>query len=131
MSLDCFCDYDPPTFYEQRIVCARKPHKCDECCRAIPKGCQYEYTSGLWDVYFDTFKTCMACVAARQYVKASVPCFCWAHGNLSEDIRETIREAYYRAPDEMRGVSFRLGRVIIEKRREMAPPPTDIQGERG
>jgi hypothetical protein len=120
VSYDCFCDYDPATFYERRVVRARKPHKCEECNRAIPKGCQYEYTSGLWDGYFDTFKTCLACVAARQFVTASVPCFCWAHGNLHQDIVDTVSEARFRAPDEMRGVAFRLGRIVIEERRKMA-----------
>lgn len=117
--MDCYCDYDAPVFYWQRPVKARKPHRCEECCRTIRPGERYELTTGKWpdDDHLGTYKTCHHCVDMRQFVKNSVPCFCWSHGSLRDDIRETVREAYWRAGSEICGFGFRLGRMEIARRR--------------
>lgn len=115
---DCYCDYDPPAFSSQYIVkAARRAHVCEECRRAIPKGASYEYTSGLWDGHFDTFKTCLLCCDLRKWTWSNIPCFCWAHGNMLDDARNAIDEAISRAPGETKGVRFGFLRLLYRIRR--------------
>lgn len=120
MSDDCFCDYDPPSFYFQRERKARKVHTCDECARNIVPGETYEIVTARWPNYsdrVDTMKTCSHCVEMRTFVENSVPCFCWMHHSLHDDIRATVEDAYDRARDEIRGFGFKLGRMEIARRR--------------
>lgn len=116
MSYDCFCDYDPPAFYVSKVRKATKRHQCDECGGAILAGEQYEHVRAKWD-FVDVIKTCERCVDIRTWVKNSVPCLCWAHHNLIEDCREAVQEAQFRAPDETRGLRFRLERMIVRRNR--------------
>jgi hypothetical protein len=104
--MDCYCDYDPPEFYNQSIRKARKPHKCAECSGAILPGEKYEYVFGKWDGYTDTHHTCERCYDMRQWVKNNVPCHCVVHGNQDEENMNAITEARYRARDETRGLLF-------------------------
>jgi hypothetical protein len=92
--VECYCDYDPPIFARAAKPVARAAHKCDECHRAIAAGEQYERVVGLWDRRdgVTTFKTCPRCLALRDFVKAHVPCFCWAHGNTIEDCMNAVEE---------------------------------------
>lgn len=90
--MSCFCDYDPAEFYHAQRRKARKPHKCDECRRAIQPGETYEHARGKWEGDVGTFDTCCRCLALRDFVQAHVPCFCWAHGNMIEDATETADE---------------------------------------
>jgi hypothetical protein len=113
MSYDCVCDYDPPEFYEARIQKARKQYKCEECTGTIEPGEPYEYVAGRWDGYFDTFKTCQRCVDLRTWVKNNIPCTCWAHGNLREDLRESVEHAAFRAADETAGIRFGFLRRLV------------------
>ena len=106
MSYDCSCDYDPPSFYSQFLRTARKAHKCEECSGSILPGEKYEYVAGMWDGYFNDFKTCERCVDLRTWTKNNVPCLCWSHGNTIEDCREAVEEASYRAPEETAGLRF-------------------------
>lgn len=116
MSYDCYCDYDPPRWINIRNVkAARKPHTCAECGAPIAVGEPYEYTSGMWD-YHDTFHVCTRCVELREWAKISVPCFCWAYGNLHEDVREMVREVYRDVP----GFFMEYGRRMVKIRREAA-----------
>lgn len=111
-AIDCFCDYNPPTFYDRVVRTARKVHQCYECGGKIAVGEKYENVAGLWEGSFSVFKTCERCVDIRTWVKNSVPCFCWAHGNMTEDAKETVEEAAYRAPQETVGLRFGLLRRI-------------------
>lgn len=106
MSLDCFCDFDSPSFYDRTMPVARKLHKCEECGGPISVGERYERVFGKWDDYVSTFKTCARCVDIRTWVKNNVPCLCWAHGNMIENCEEAVTEAQYRAPEETRGLRF-------------------------
>lgn len=113
MSIDCYCDYDPPEFHSSRIVkAARREHKCEECCKPIKIGERYEYVFGMWDGYLSEFKTCARCLDIRQWVKNNVPCFCWAHGNMLGDAKETVEEAAWRAPEETIGLRFGFNRLL-------------------
>lgn len=120
MSYECACDYDPATVYSSAVRTARKPHRCEECGSKIEPGGKYEYVFGIWEGDVSIFKTCEACLDLRQWVKNNVPCFCWAHGNMLEDARETIEEACFRAPLETAGLRFGFLRRKIEAKRRHA-----------
>ncbi|VVE12150.1 hypothetical protein PCA20602_02689 [Pandoraea capi] len=112
--MSCYCDYDvDPTLYTKKVYTARKAHKCGECRRAIAPGESYEKVVGVWDGRLDVFKTCRHCADARQYVKAHVPCACLAHGNLHEDMIETVRGYQSQSP----GLLFGLYRFMVAAKR--------------
>ncbi len=113
MSLDCYCDYDTPEFYRKAIRTARKPHKCEECAGLILPKEQYEYVSGMYDGHIFIAKTCSRCVDLRTWVKNNLPCVCWAHGNLHDDLSENVREATYRASEETAGLRFGFLRRMV------------------
>lgn len=118
---DCYCDYDPPEFHSRYIRVARKSHKCEECGGPILSGERYEYVAGKWEGYFNYFKTCERCVDLRQWVQNNVPCFCWAHGNMTEDAAEAVEEAVFRAPTETVGLRFGfLRRKVLRSRHNKA-----------
>lgn len=120
MSYDCFCDYDPPEFYNRYKPRARKQHHCYECGGDILPGEQYEYVVGKWYGDVDVYKTCERCHDLRQWVTNNVPCFCWAHGGVFDDARSAVEEAHWRAHEETIGLRFGLLRRIhqIEKHNE-------------
>lgn len=109
----CSCDYDPCEVYSARIAKARKPYRCEECGTGISTGEQYERAFGV--SYGHTFEafTCERCVDLRRWVKNNVPCTCWAHGNLHDDLRSSVKAAYERAPDEVRGLWFGFLRRLL------------------
>lgn len=111
MSEECFCEYDAPDFYASRLVTASKQHKCSECSRAIQPGERYEYVVGKWGRTFDRFKTCARCLAVKEFVAASVPCFCWAHGNILDDCHQTAEDYAHEAPGLLFGYWRRYVKV--------------------
>lgn len=80
-------------------------------------GEQYEYVVGKWSGDFSSFKTCERCHDIRKWVENNVPCACWAYGNLDEDAKETINDAYCRAPKETVGLRFGLLRRLVARDR--------------
>ena len=119
--MDCHCDYDLPEFYTRQIIkSAKKKHECYECARSILPRESYEQVTGKWDGYFYVFKTCANCVAIREFLKNSVPCFCWAHGSMHDDAYNAIQDAYCRARDEVKGLFTGYGRRVIAGRRKRA-----------
>ena len=65
----CFtydCDY--PTVFNQRLVKAKKQHRCCECGRAINPGSRYQTTFGIWDGRAETFAMCLLCYDLRGVV---------------------------------------------------------------
>lgn len=114
MSYSCVCDYDPATFYtKRRVRAARSIHRCEECGRTIYRGEPYEYVVGQWDDIFGVFHTCVDCVALRDWAVDAVPCFCWGHGSLRDDVREMV--LYYSS--EIPGFFVEYGRLVIKARR--------------
>ena len=113
---DCYCDYEPARIYSSRVQRARKEYICEECGAKIPPGEQYERAFGVWD-FASEFMTCERCLNLRQWVTNSVPCFCWAHGNMIEDAKETVDSAWYRAGDEALGLRFGFLRKLYSVRR--------------
>lgn len=125
MDYDCVCDYDPAEFYSATIRKARKQHKCYECSGAILAGEKYERVVGKWE-YLDTFKTCERCVDLRTWVKNNIPCVCWAHGNLHDDLRENVNAASWRAGEEVRGIRFGFLRRMVAIDKFNAARKTDL-----
>ena len=117
MSYDCYCDYDPPEFCHVEIRKARKEHKCEECSGRILVGERYEYTRGKWDGDISNFKICERCYDIRQWTKNNVPCLCWAYGNIIDDCKEAIYQAWERAPTETAGLRFGILRRVEQRDR--------------
>jgi len=113
-STTCYCDYDPPSIYSQRIIKrARKQSECCECGVKININDSYEYTFGVWEGYANSFKTCLRCVELREWAKISVPCFCWYHGDMLSDVWEMVNEVRHDVP----GFFFEYGRRAIKIKR--------------
>lgn len=133
MSIDCYCDYDPPEVYSSRIVRGRKLYSCYECGKPIAIGETHEYVFAVWGGYPGSPRTCMSCVGIRNFVKTNIPCFCWGHGNLIEDCRNTIEAAYDAARDEVQGLAFGFGRLLVKAKRARAhddrTPAQRLMGE--
>lgn len=89
--MNCCCitdaDYaEGPELYEEKIITARKQHKCCECSGVIEPGKKYHYVRGLWEGSFETFKTCMPCKTIRD----EYCCWGFIFGELSETIYECL-----------------------------------------
>jgi hypothetical protein len=77
----CYYSADLPKVFRSVEVVARKQHTCCECGRDITKGSTYENVTGLWDDFWQTYKTCETCADLRTSVEASV---CVNFGELYE-----------------------------------------------
>jgi hypothetical protein len=114
---DCYCDYDTPEFYTRDPRTAKKRHKCYECNGPVLPGEKYEHVAAKWDSQIDVFKTCVLCYSIRKWVEHNIPCTCWAHGNMMDDLWQSIEDAIDRAPEETVGLRFGfLRRYVIHKR---------------
>lgn len=94
MSDSCVCSYIDASDYScdfcsQRIITARKKHRCIECSRTIEYGEKYEYTFGVWDGSPSVYKTCEDCLSVRNVF------FCEGHyfSEVWYDTYDTVREA--------------------------------------
>ena len=112
--IECYCDYEPAAVYHVSRPMAHKAHRCSECGRTIYSGERYERVFGVWDGRPDTFKTCVYCLGLRDLAESRLRCLCWAHGNMVEDVMETIRNA----EGEISGLAMAAGRWMIEGRRD-------------
>jgi len=76
----CYCDTDgeSPDIYQDKIVKARKVHRCCECDKDINPGQIYQVVRGLWDGRWSGYKTCMFCATVRERIGAHI------HGGLGE-----------------------------------------------
>ncbi len=106
----CYCDYEMLSVSREETRKARKSHTCCECRRTIQPGEPYEHVWGVWEGKPDTYKTCQHCVGLREYVRAHVPCFCWAYENMREDALETL--SYY--AHEVPGLWFGGARRYVQ-----------------
>lgn len=93
MSESCYCDYgEQASVYQKKLVCARKAHRCYECPGIIAKGDTHECVRSLYEGRWSIARTCPRCLDVRQYMEAHAPCFCWMHGSMLDDARETLKE---------------------------------------
>lgn len=83
----CCDDYDVGTLAQQKTIKARKPHRCYECGKEIPKGAEYENYKHLIDGKFEEYHTCLSCVDLRNRLMNVDGCRCWLFGGLYEDER--------------------------------------------
>lgn len=105
----CYCDWDyAATVYSKSCHVARKEHKCYECGRKIMPGERYESVFAVWDGRGQTCRTCPHCLAIREWVVAHVPCSCWMHGSMLEDIRNDVDNYWHLAPGLAMGYLRRL-----------------------
>jgi hypothetical protein len=96
MSAACYCDDgETADMYIVTKVRAAKQHKCYECHHHIQRGELHEAVRSLYEGRFSTTRTCARCLDVREYVTAHAPCFCWMHGSLLDDARDTLREYAY------------------------------------
>lgn len=121
MGYGCSCDYDPAEFYRSvDVKSARKEFRCDECGHPIRPRDSYERVTAKWDGGIATFITCKHCVELRNWAKISVPCFCWAHGSLLDDIKDMVEQVRHDVP----GFFFEYGRRLIAAQRAKSRPST-------
>lgn len=117
---ECYCDYgEQPDVYLVEMVRARKPHVCYECHRRMSPGETYERTKSLYDGEWETYHTCPRCLDVRAYVEAHAPCFCWMHGSMLDDARNTLEHYGHES------AGFWIGgmkRVLRAERHEVAQP---------
>lgn len=117
---ECYCDYDSPQWFRERVGVARKAHRCCECGCDIRPGERYEYAVGQWDGDISTFKTCERCLSFRKWMVANFRCFCWSMGNLLQDARDLADDKAADAMDEAPGVLFAAGRKMVQINRRAA-----------
>jgi len=90
---ECACvDFDVEAeFFSEKIVKARKHHKCVECGKGINPGERYETATGKWDGDIHTNKTCMICRAIRN---DHMSCG-WIYGELWRTLTDIWGEDAY------------------------------------
>lgn len=99
------CDCEAPSAFYQKARRARSEHRCCECGTAIPAGALYQYTSGVWDGQWQSYKTCLDCQSARDFLmRECVPK--WDCGPCFTQLFDGIYE--YREE-----VEFAIGRVLV------------------
>ena len=85
---------EAPTLYEERVIVARKSHRCCECRCEIHKGERYQSSSGLWEGQFSRFSTCLPCASVRDELAKGIPRLHWdelpAFGELREYLSEDL-----------------------------------------
>ncbi|MFI8384864.1 hypothetical protein [Pseudomonas sp. NPDC079086] len=80
-----------PDFQSTSTPTARKQHVCGECQGHIQPGQQYQLISGSWEGVMDAFKTCLSCVAVRDWATAQPEWgtdgdYLFSLGQLEEDL---------------------------------------------
>jgi hypothetical protein len=99
--ITCDCsvyDSESPELYFDKVVKARKEHKCCECREPIKKGDSYEYVKTLYDGYWDTYKTCIPCTRIRRDYCPRGWIFEWIFEFLEETIDECLGFRYTEDP---------------------------------
>lgn len=87
-SIDVYHDDGPdPDSFSERTHRSRAPHKCHECHRVIEPGEMYRYESGIWEIGFASYKTCLDCLSLRNTF------FCdFVYGSIWETFEEEAFE---------------------------------------
>jgi hypothetical protein len=81
-------DYEPWDFYHEKVVTARKPYKCGECYREIPKGAKYQRIVGKCCDSIDTYITCLDC----KNIRSGLSCGPVGLGMLWDEVGEVFSE---------------------------------------
>lgn len=85
-------DYDSGdgtvTMLKDKMVTARKEHKCHECRAIIPKGEQYKLHVYRWDGRFEEHKTCIGCLSIIKEMFSG----CYMFGATWEELENHVDE---------------------------------------
>jgi hypothetical protein len=80
----CINEYhDGCDLYNEKVVTARKPYRCEECGDPIEPGQEYEYVKYMFEDYWGTFRTCITCRNIRRSLFRT-----WLLGNMWEVLLE-------------------------------------------
>jgi hypothetical protein len=79
-----------PDVYEEKLVTAKKAHKCYECLREIKPTDQYTIIKGLWEGKWHNFKICQKCIEIRDFLLDVQSIDCLNIGELYENVRESF-----------------------------------------
>lgn len=85
--MTCCISDDGPRVFREEWLKARKPYQCCECWSPIVIGVKYQKVTGLWDDFWDTFRTCEKCAGLRQSLSEVS---CPMYGALSESFQEYL-----------------------------------------
>lgn len=104
---------------------ARRQHTCCECRAAIQPGTVYEYVSGVWGNRPDSFKTCMACIDARNFYEGDCDSAAFRDSDSgSFTFTQLEQDLIDFAGDHPPGNGLRFGAyrqvILIRQRREAA-----------
>lgn len=89
--MSCYCDYEPSTVWDERIVRARKQHRCCECRGAIRVGESHSRIGSLFDGRWQTYRMCGDCkvtICDLGKISGDGCRFCYAVGDLMMEMRE-------------------------------------------
>jgi len=91
----CDCDVLTPDYDESGDLMCREIHlkakrdvACVECHTNVPAGTGHYFVKGKWDDHYQKYSICEDCHAIGEYFENTEECFCWAFGDLYEELRE-------------------------------------------
>lgn len=90
-------DCDSSTVSRQKMVKARKAHRCGECSRIIDPGEVYQYVFMVLEDEPMVWHTCSHCLVASRWLIEN--CGGWVHEQVLEEIEEHAEEYPARADD--------------------------------
>ena len=83
----CYCDDgDIADCVRTKMVRARREHKCCECDRVIERGEEHEHVRGLWEGYWESYRTCLGCMRLRDDLCRRGYCF----GGLAQVVLDCL-----------------------------------------
>lgn len=83
------------TVSSQKIVKARKHHKCEECDQIINPGDFYELFKGCWDGKWADYRTCADCSSIKEVFFLG-----FTFGMLWEDFRSNMYDCGFEIPEQ-------------------------------
>lgn len=104
----CHCDFDPAEVYTITNPVARRQHRCEECGGVIAPGEKYQRVFMVFEGDASTIKTCSRCLDVLGFVQASVPCFCYGHGELLSNALGCAHDFVKEAPGLVFGTLRRI-----------------------
>lgn len=80
-------DGEPAQLYQEKMVKARRQHRCYECGRPIQPGSVYERVSGRWEGEFSVYCFCIDCSSISRGLSCGDGRM---FGNLWDDVTENL-----------------------------------------
>lgn len=112
---DCSIDHDMDVpVYRDKIIKARKLHKCCECQSNITIGQHYERVIGMCDGHWFSVATCLPCLAIRLRYSPNG----WIFGELRDHLEDCLGFDYLSVPEydnDQDGTPLYPDRVIVSR----------------